>query len=263
MRRYATLYWHFFLTRIKILMEYRINFFIGMSSTIAMQLAGILAIWVVMSQIPDLNGWTLAEIWLIYGLIILAQSMNHMFADNLWTLGWQYVRTGNFDRFLVRPIDPLFHLLADRFNHDGIGHFVSGTILVTISSVQLGLHWSFLELIYLVIIVISGGLIFFSLNLIMAVSSFWVMDSTPIIRMIFEMHEFAKYPITIYPEFIRVILTAIIPFALASYYPASYLIGRSVSPLLALAAPAASVTLLFIGYNTWKFGLRHYKGTGS
>lgn len=263
MKRYLTLYWHFFLTRIKILMEYRINFLIGMSSTMAMQLASILAIWVVMSQIPDLNGWTLPEIWMIYGLITLAQSMNHMFADNLWTLGWQYVRTGSFDRFLVRPIDPLFHLLADRFNHDGIGHFVTGTVLVITSSSQLELDWSLIDILYLIIVVISGGLIFFSLNLIMSVSSFWVMDSTPIIRMVFEMHEFAKYPITIYPELIRIILSAVIPFALASFYPASQLLGRPVPLLPALGAPLAALVLLFLGYHTWNFGLRHYKGTGS
>ena len=74
--------------------------------------------------------------FLIYGLVTLAKSINHMFADNLWTIGRQYIRTGAFDRFLVRPIDPLFHLLADRFCHDGIGNFLVGLTLV----VQLGAH---------------------------------------------------------------------------------------------------------------------------
>ena len=31
---------------------------------------------------------------------------------------------GEFDRYLVRPIDPLFHLLADGFNVDGVGNFL-------------------------------------------------------------------------------------------------------------------------------------------
>ena len=96
-KHYLDLYWMFLAQRFKILMEYRINFLIGATSTIFMQTASILAIWVVMRQVPDLNGWALEEIWLIYGLITLAQSLNHMFADNLWTLGWNYVRTGGFD----------------------------------------------------------------------------------------------------------------------------------------------------------------------
>src|SRR5512139_299084 len=114
-------------------MEYRVNFIIGASSTIFLQVSSLLTIWVVMSQIPSLNGWELDQILLIYGLITLAKSINHMFADNLWTIGRQYIRNGAFDRFLVRPIDPLFHLLADRFCHDGIGNFLVGSILVIVS----------------------------------------------------------------------------------------------------------------------------------
>jgi ABC-2 type transport system permease protein len=262
-RRYLSLYWMFLTQRFKILMEYRVNFLIGASSTIFMQTASILAIWVVMRQVPDLNGWALEEIWLIYGLITLAQSLNHMFADNLWTLGWNYVRTGGFDRFLVRPIDPLFHLLADRFCHDGIGHFLTGLVLVMTALVRLDIAMTPFKVIYLVIAVISGGVIFFSLNLITGVSGFWVMDSVPVIRVVFETHEFAKFPLTIYPKAIKHLLTFLVPYGLASFYPASFLLDRDVSLVFVWAAPVVAGVLLFIGYRVWLFGLRHYSSTGS
>jgi len=56
--RYTRLYGWFLLQRFKILMEYRANFLIGTVSTIVLQAAGLLAIWVVMRQVPDLNGWS-------------------------------------------------------------------------------------------------------------------------------------------------------------------------------------------------------------
>src|SRR5512142_73466 len=99
MAHYARLYGYFLLQRFKILMEYRVNFIIGATSTIILQAAGLLTIWVVMSQIPSLNGWSLNEILLVYGLITISESITHMFADNLWTVGMNYVRTGDFDRF--------------------------------------------------------------------------------------------------------------------------------------------------------------------
>ncbi len=263
MIRYLNLYWLFLLQRFKILMEYRLNFLIGATSSLVMQGAGILAIWVVMRQVPDLNGWTLAEIWLIYGLLTLAKSINHMFADNLWTLGDQYVRPGLFDRFLVRPIDPLFHLLADRFCHDGIGDFVIGLILVFAAAPNVAIAWTLPKILYLVIAVISGGGIFIALNLITGVSAFWVMDSVPMIRVVFEFNEFAKYPLAIYPRGIGIILTWLIPYGLASFYPASYLLGRGISPVLTWAGPLVAAFLLFIGYRIWLFGLRHYGSAGS
>lgn len=261
--RYTALYWLFFKNRIKILMEYRVNFLIGAVSTIFMQAAGLLTIWVVMGQIPDLVGWSLPEILLIYGLLTLSKSINHMFADNLWTLGRDYVRTGTFDRFMVRPVDPLFHLLADRFCHDGIGNFLVGAALVIIAAAQLNVAWSPQLVAYLALMVISGGFIFIALNLMTSVSGFWLMDSVPVTRVVFEMHEFAKYPLTIYPRFIGVLLTALIPYGFASFYPATFLLGRGDSPLLAWAAPLVATVLMVIALGVWRFGLRHYSSTGT
>jgi ABC-2 type transport system permease protein len=261
--RYGSLYWLFVKNRIKILLEYRVNFLIGATSTIFMQAAGLLAVWVVMNQIPNLDGWSLPEILLIFGLITLAKSINHMFADNLWTLGRDYVRTGTFDRFLVRPVNPLFHLLADRFCHDGIGNFLVGLALVLVAAPQLGIVWDVPAIAYLALMVISGGFIFIALNLITSVSGFWLMDSVPVTRVIFEMHEFAKYPLTIYPRAIGALLTLLIPYGFASFYPASYLLGRNVAPALAWGAPLVAVFLLSIAMGVWRFGLKHYSSTGT
>ena len=157
---YPSLYWLFLKNRVKILMEYRVNFLIGAVSTVIMQGAGLLTMWVVMAQIPDLDGWSLPEILLIYGLITLSKSINHMFADNLWTLGRDYVRTGTFDRFMVRPVDPLFHLLADRFCHDGIGNFLVGAALVIIASSRLNVVWTPLTVGYLAVLLVASRLVF-------------------------------------------------------------------------------------------------------
>lgn len=260
---YLSLYWLFLKNRLKILLEYRVNFFIGAVSTVFVQAAGLLAIWVVMGQIPDLEGWSLAEILLIYGMITLAKSINHMFADNLWTLGRDYVRTGTFDRFLVRPINPLFHLLADRFCHDGIGNFLVGFLLVVVAASRLDIAWTPMHIGYLGLMVLSGGVIFIALNLITAVSGFWLMDSVPVTRVVFEMHEFAKYPLAIYPRAIGVLLTVLIPYGFASFFPASYLMGRAINPALAWGAPLVAAVLMLIALRVWRFGLRHYSSTGT
>ncbi len=261
-RRYTSLYWFFLLQRFKILMEYRMNFFIGAVSTILVQSAGLLTIWVIMSQVPNLNGWTLDEVLLIYGLITLARSINHMFADNLWTIGWGYIRPGGFDRFLVRPINPLFHLLADRFCHDGIGVFLVGFTLVAISSSHLGIVWTPLNSLYLIMIVLSGGLIFIALNLITATSAFWIVESIPVTKVVFDTNDFARFPLTIYPRAISFVLTWIIPYGFASFYPASQILGRDVG-IMAWLPPVVALVLAVISYRVWLFGLKHYGGTGS
>lgn len=262
MTRYLNLYGYFLVQRFKILMEYRVNFLIGASSTILLQVSGLLTIWVVMSQIPSLNGWSLYQILLIYGMITLAKSINHMFADNLWTIGRQYIRSGAFDRFLVRPIDPLFHLLADRFCHDGIGNFLVGSSLIIISMQQLNIPWSAANIFFILLAGLSGGAIFIALNLITGTSAFWLMDAVPVMRVVFDNHLFAQYPLNIYPKAIGILLTWIIPYGFASFYPASQLMGLPAGNL-AWIGPVIAVVLLLIGYRVWLVGLHHYSGTGS
>src|SRR5712692_3603942 len=99
-------------------MEYRVSFLIGLGALFIAQGASLATIWVIMQKVPSLNGWTLTELLLIYGLVIFCRSFSHMFTDNTWRVGGA-IRAGDFDRYLVRPIDPLFHLLADEFNVEG------------------------------------------------------------------------------------------------------------------------------------------------
>lgn len=262
LRRYASLYVAFLGQHFKVLMEYRLNFIIGAVSTVSLQMASILTIWVIMSQIPSLNGWTLNEILLIYGLLTLSKSLNHMFADNLWTIGNQYIRSGNFDRFLLRPIDPLFHLLADRFCQDGVGNFLVGLFLVIGSTSAQGIVWTLPNLLYIIVAVISGGLIFFALNLATAVSAFWIVNSVPTTRAVYETHWFAQFPLTIYPRAVGILMTWLIPYGFASFYPASQLLGRDIGAL-AWIGPFVAVVAVLLAYRLWRFGLRHYVGTGS
>jgi ABC-2 type transport system permease protein len=262
MTRYLSLYGYFLVQRFKILMEYRLNFFIGAASTTIMQAASLATIWVVMRQIPSLNGWSFYEVILIYGLLTMGESITHMFADNLWTIGWNYVRSGDFDRFLVRPIDPLFHLLADRFCHDGIGNFITGAVLVGAAMHNLHIDLTLLRLLYIMVAVLSGGLIFIALNLITATSVFWIIESIPVTQIVFNMNEFAKYPLNIYHGAIRILLTWLIPYGFVSFYPASYLLGRDVGVMVWLS-PVVATVFIVVAYRVWLFGLRHYSGTGS
>jgi ABC-2 type transport system permease protein len=262
MTRYLELYGLFFVQRLKVFLEYRLSFLIGASSTFFMQAGGLFAIWAVMRVAPNLVGWSFDQVLLLYGMVTLARSFEHMFADNLWTVGRHYILSGDFDRFLVRPINPLFHLFADRFNHDGIGNFMIGLVVVIRSSLSLNIDWNLEKVLCMVLAALGGGLVFIALNLITCVSAFWIMDSAPVTLAVHEWHEFAKYPLSMYSSSIKNVLTFMIPYGLVSYYPALFVLGRD-SSLLAFASPFMGVGLMLIGYALWNVGLRRYGSTGS
>jgi ABC-2 type transport system permease protein len=71
-----------------------------------------------------------------------------------------------------------------------------------------------------------------------------------------------QYPLTIYPKAIGVWLTWVIPYGFASFYPASYLLGKDIGAL-AWLGPVVAAALLALAYAVWRFGLRYYSSTGS
>jgi ABC-2 type transport system permease protein len=68
--------------------------------------------------------------------------------------------------------------------------------------------------------------------------------------------------LSIYPKAIGILLTWVVPYGLASFYPASFLLDRPWG-WAAWLAPLAAALLLYLGYRFFQFGLRHYSGTGT
>ena len=230
-------------------------------ATVLQQSANLLTLWVVMGRIPTLAGWTLPEMLLLYGLMSLSRSVNQMFADGPWGLSG-YIQEGGFDRFLVRPINPLYHLLANYFNADGLGNFLTGLVLVAAAGGSLGVFANPFNIAYAVVAVVSGALIFTGLSVITCTAAFWITDSLAATALVFENHRFAYFPLVIYPRGFIFALTWIIPYGFASYYPAAFLLGREVGAL-AWLGPVIAAGLAVVSYRVWLFGLRHYSGTGS
>ena len=260
--RLVSLYFEFLRLNVRASLEYRADFLIGVLSTVLMQGGQLLALGLVMRQVPALRGWSLDEVLLMFGLITAARSLNHMFGDNLWRLGWLYVRTGDFDRFLLRPINPLFHFIADRFCQDGVGYLLVALALIVKASLGLHLLWTPLTLLCAAGAVLGGGLIFFGVNLITACSAFWITESLPVTLGAFMTHEFAQYPLNLYGRGVTLVLTFVLPYGLISFYPVRA-IARGEFGVLAWAAPLAGLMLTAIGTWVWGRGLRRYGSSGS
>lgn len=261
LKRYAGMYWLFFKQNIKVMMEYRLDFIIGALSTFLVQGTGIATMWIIFNNIKALNGWNFYQVALVYGFLTLAKSINHIFFDNLWILGNVYIRSGKFDMLLLRPVHPLFHLIADKVQQDGFGNLIIGLLIVIESWTKAGIAATPLNILFGIIFVIFGGLIFVSINIALSATSFWFVNQMSIMWSVFQVNEFALYPISIFNRFIRIIITWFIPYAFASYYPVSYLLNKNNSSI-AYISPVIACVLFVISYNIWKFGLKHYGSAG-
>lgn len=262
LKKYIVLYVHFFNQNSKTMLEYKTDFVIGIISTFVNQFYGIFFVWVIFENIKQIHGWTFYEITFVYGLLTIAKGIDMFFCDNLYCLGLEYVREGTFDIFMIRPLSPLFQLLASYMQQDGIGLVLLGSIVITRSLAELHIHLGIFEILMLFIMVLSGAAIISAINLIMATFGFKTVNSHIIMSSVNSLQDFALYPILIYPKAIGIILTWIIPYAFVSFYPAGYFLHKGLVEY-AFLTPVIAVVLWVIALKVWSIGIKNYSSTGS
>ncbi len=262
MRRYLKMIGLLIVQQLKIRLEYPVDFFISVISQVVIQLAGLLTIWLVMLYVPELSGWNFEQVVLIYGRLTICFGLCNLFSENLWVFHWVFVDQGRLDAMLVRPFDPLLNVISDRFNINAIGDTLIGLGMIIYSMSALHVPWSFFQIAYLLASIVSGSVIFFSLTLITTIPSLFMIPSHEITFAVFKNFEFAKYPLHIFPRVIIFIVTWIIPYGFVSYYPAGHLLGQETGVPFWVGFLVAAV-LLFMAVKLWRFGLRHYSGSGT
>jgi ABC-2 type transport system permease protein len=83
------------------------------------------------------------------------------------------------------------------------------------------------------------------------------------ILVIFQsMYEAGRWPVSIYPNWLRFSLTFVVPVAFATTMPAEALTGRLTIPVL-LGAVALAAVLAVIARLVWRVGVRHYSGASA
>ena len=94
LKRYCKLYRVFVSQFFKSILQSKANFMIGLVGFFLTQITGILFLYLVFEQIPDLQGWSLTQLVFIYGFAQIPRGIDHLFTDNLWLVAWRLVVTG-------------------------------------------------------------------------------------------------------------------------------------------------------------------------
>lgn len=264
-KRYLRLYRSLISQFFKVVMQSKVDFLMGLFGFFFTQISGILFLYLVFEQIPDLQGWTLEQLVFIYGFAQIPRGIDHLFTDNLWMVAWRLVINGDFDRYMLRPMNIFFQIIAEKLQPDALGELLVGTILVVYSAVKGVVVLDFVHIALFVVSVFAGALIYTAIKLLFSSLAFWVKRSGPFLQLAYEMAEFAKYPTEIYAKALRFVITWVIPFAFVAYLPAGYFLNAGAGNHMGVIAMECLIALVFwvIAYGVFRKGIRIYESAGN
>jgi ABC-2 type transport system permease protein len=263
MRKLLIILWQYFGQYAKTRMAYKADFFIASFANILATVAGYGFVLVLFSRIPQLKGWKFEEVLFIYGFSLIPMGLFNIVSLNLYDFGEIYIVEGKFDRVLLRPIHSLFQILFENFRLESLQEIITGLAAVLYCAGRLKIPATTLNLILFPFLIFCGAVIYTCIFVIISSVNFWVEDRIGLAPPVFNMIAFGRYPITIYNTAIQFMLSWIIPFAFASFYPTVRYLGRMEFRTEFFLVPVVAAALVGLALLIWERGVLQYKSTGS
>lgn len=255
--------WHYFGQYAKTRMAYKADFIIASIANILATVAGYGFVLVLFSRIPQLKGWRFEEVLFIYGYSLIPMGLFNIVSLNLYDFGDIYIVEGKFDRVLLRPVHSLFQILFENFRLESMQEILTGLIAVVYCAGKLKIEATAVNLILFPGLVLCGAVIYMCIFVIISSVNFWVEDRIGLAPPVFNMIAFGRYPIPIYNTAIQFLLSWIIPFAFASFYPTVRFLGRMEFRMEFYLIPVVTAVLICMSLFIWDRGVQQYKSTGS
>jgi ABC-2 type transport system permease protein len=248
-------------------LAYRLNFVVLLLMGVAYQGSGFAVIYVVLHKFHTIGGWSFGDLAFLYSLRLLAHAAWLVPFNQLDFLDTT-IREGKFDRFLVRPLNPLVQLMTNKFSMNVLGDVVTASVLFGFAASIAHVDFSPIHVLYLVLAVVGGGLSEGAFILAISALSFRFLQNWAAAYLIDNLYlMFGSYPMRIFGATTTWILTWIMPVAFVAYIPAAVLLGRTgglhVAPVIAYGAPAVGVLFFTAAYRIWVGQVRHYQSSGS
>lgn len=256
------LYFRYFAIHFKSQMQYKTSFFLTLLGQFLTAFSTFLGIWVMFSRFNTVDGYTYAEVSLCYAVVLMAFSLAETFFRGFDTFP-RMIGNGEFDRILVRPRNEIFQVLGAKIDFSRLGRLLQAATVFAWAIPRSGVDWNAANIATLCGMIIAGMFVFAGLFLIYAAICFFTLDGLEVMNIFTDGgREFGRYPLSVYGEGVLRFLTYVVPLALFLYYPFLTLLGRS-DRLLYRLCPLFALFFLVPCYLVWRFGLRHYKSTGS
>ncbi|WP_419871393.1 ABC transporter permease [Candidatus Pristimantibacillus sp. PTI5] len=258
---YIALYFRFMKLIMMSRMMYKWDTFLLSFSVLIRESVTVVTLYLILTRFSEIQGWDMGTLLFMYSFVFLTYSLCIFLFTGVRDFEGA-VHGGEFDGYLTKPIKPLFHVMAKKSDiMAAIGHGGLGILLFLYSFYKLGLDWSVKTAMYVLLLLFGGVLIQGALLLLCAAFTFWTTKSSEIQNIMFyQTRSFIVYPISIYPAFIKIILTFIVPLAFVNYYPVQYLVKHEMVWLY--MTPVVGIIAFGFAYIVWRMGLLRYKSTG-
>ena len=260
--RYLRIMRTFMAAELKNEMAYRLNMALGFFEMILVVGTSLGAVLVLFTHTTSLNGWTLPQMIALTGVYYLIQGgVNVVFSPSFEKL-MEHVRMGTLDFTLLKPANAQVLVSTRHFAMVRVADLLMGFAVVAVGLWMLSASVTPWSLVSFAVTLACGVMLVYALLLTLVTLSFWFVRIDNIMAIFWAFTDAGRFPIDLYPGWLRFTLATVVPIGVAVTVPAEAISGRmpieSFVGMLIGTFAAVAVASWF-----WRIGLRNYTGASA
>ena len=254
--------WLFFRVGVMNELQYRVNFVVQLFQSAIALTVGLLVLSLVYSHTDELNGWSQPELLCVLGVqILMGGAIKTYIQPNMMRL-IEDVRDGKLDYALTKPEDSQMLVSVREVRIWQVVDVVSGLVVLVVGLSGVTAGVGFADALAFGGALLLGGVMIYCFWLVIATGAFWVVNMWHAVELFDGIFQTGRWPVGIYPGWLRYSVTFLVPIAFAVTVPAQAVTSRLEWQTLVLAALFAAVLFAFTRW-FWRFGLRSYTGASA
>jgi len=243
-------------------LQYRVNFFVQLLQSFIQVGTALVMLSLVYSHTTALNGWTQPELLSLIGVQVLLGGFIHAFIQPNMQRLMQDVQEGTLDYALTKPEDSQLLISVRMVRIWQVVEILSGVILLGFGLAGVEKSVGVWDAVAFGIAIVIGGVLVYCFWLIMTTGAFWIVRMENVLELFEGIYQTGRWPVTVYPGWLRYSVTFLVPIGFAVTVPAEALTSRLEWETLVLALVFGAALFAFTRW-FWHFGLRHYSGASA
>jgi len=260
--RIIKLVWSYLRIGIANELQYRVNFFIQLLQSFIALSTGLIGLWLVFSHTNALAGWSQPELLAVMGIYMLMGGIiQTAIQPNMQRL-MEEIQEGTLDFALIKPVDSQIIVSIREFRFWQLTDVVVGFIVIVIAVLQLQTQVGVWQALAFVAALMLGGILIYCFWLMLTTTAFWLIRIWEMVNLFQGIYAAGRWPVGIYPDWLRVGLTFLVPVAFAVTIPAEALTNR-LTPWTLAGALALTIFFVLLARFIWRLGVRSYSGASA
>ena len=262
MGRYLRLLRLFVRTELQFALEYRVNLLLEVMQMVVVAGTSVAAVLILFTYTDVMNGWTLAQMIVLLGVYYVVQGAEELVLQPSFERFMEHVREGTLDFILLKPVSTQFMVSFRHFQTVQTLQVLMGLGVVALGLARLASEVTLGSALAFALTLACGFVLIYALLLVLSTLAFWFVRVDNLLAIFWAFIDAGRFPIDIYPGWLRLTMSTVIPVGIAVTVPAKAIAGLVDAPTLGVIVLATAAAWL-VSRAFWRRGLRSYSGASA